>query len=141
MTKATRGSKTLSLPAGICLGVGVSTVSTLLITAILAGMVQSAKIAPGSLSYGVMLLLMVSSILGALVSSGCIKQKRMIICLETSACYLAVLICITALFFDGMYKGVPVTALLVMGGGIIGGLLPAGQGRSPKTHKRKKRYG
>lgn len=141
MKKTQKSTQAQSLPLGIGMGLGVSVVCTLVIAAVLALLISSGKLAPAAMSVGVMALLMLSSVIGAMVSAGKVKSKRLIVCMATALCYFAVLLCTTALLFDGMYQGVPVTALVVMGGGLIAGLLPAGQGSGANHHKRKKRYG
>lgn len=141
MGKKNMSKQEKTIPVGIGIGVGISVISSLVIAAILAAMIASGRISPSSQSYGTLILLMASSIIGSAVSAMQIKSKRMIICLATALCYFLVLLCITALFFDGMYQGVPVTGLVVMGGGIIAGMLPTGQARSNKSRKRKKHYG
>lgn len=141
MSKAQKGTQSKSIPIGIGIGTGVSIASTLAAAAVLALLIASNKLAPTAMRYGVMVLLMVSSIIGAMVSNAKVKSKRIVVSMVTALCYFVTLLCITALLFDGMYQGVPATAMVIMGGGLIAGLLPSGQGSARHSRKRKKRYG
>ena len=137
---ATAGSvKTLS--GSVAKGTTISLLVTLTMIAILALVIKSGKLSQEAMGYGVLVLLMVSSVVGAISASKSVSYPKMMVCLLTTICYLISLLCITALFFDGMYRGVPATALVVIAGGIIAGCIPAGQGSGTKRQKRKKRYG
>lgn len=63
-----------------------------------------------------MVLLIVSSFAGAMISFGRIKRQRMLVCIVSGVIYFAILMSITALFFGGQYSAVGTTALLVLAG-------------------------
>ncbi len=131
----------ISLPAGIGAGVGVSVILSLGMAAILAMLIGKESLAPQSMGYGVLVILMVSSLLGAFVACIMVKGKRMLVSLATAAGYLLALLCITALFFGGQYHGVGVTALVVIGGGMVSALAGAGKPSSGKKKRVKRFYG
>lgn len=140
MGKGRKAGKQKSLPVSIGIGISVSLLLTLIAAFMLAILIESGKISVKAMGYGVMIMLMTSSFLGAIIASRQIISKTMIVSIITSTCYFIALLCTTALFFDGMYRGIPATALVVFAGGLIAGLLPKGQGGATKMRKRKKRY-
>lgn len=141
MGKKLTANKTISIPGSIAVGTAVSMIVTLIAAAILAVLIESGKLSPEAMGYGVFALLMVSSVVGAIFASKQFEFKKMIVSMLTAMCYFVSLLCITALFFDGVFGGVPVTALVVIAGGLVAGFVPTRQGKSVKNRKRKKRYG
>lgn len=141
MTKGTIAAKSKSAPGSIAFGATVSLVITLIAAAIVAALIESGKISSRGMGYAVMIILMVSSLAGSLIASKRSATKKIIITVFTALCYLVELLCITALLFDGEYKGIPATALVVVSGGIVAGLIPNKQGNGVKVRKRKWHYG
>ncbi len=128
-----------SMPAGLAVGGCVSLGTTLLLAAGLAKLVDMEILAWENIGYGIMLLLLLSSFLGAMTAFARIKRQRLLVCLVSGGIYLALLLSITALFFGGQYEAVGVTALLVLGGsgaaallGLCGG---KGRGRFKPRHR------
>ena len=112
-----------SLPAGLAIGAVCSLAATLILTAIL------------KVGYGIMVLLIVSSFAGAMISFGRIKRQRMLVCIVSGVIYFAMLMSMTALFFGGQYSAVGTTALLVLAGSGAAALLGLRQGRGSKRTK------
>lgn len=90
-----------SLPAGLAIGAVCSLVATLILTAILAKLVEAETLPVEKVGYGIMVLLIVSSFAGAMISFGRIKRQRMLVCIVSGVIYFAILMSITALFFGG----------------------------------------
>ena len=105
-----------SLPAGLAIGAVCSLAATLVLTAILAKLVEAETLPVEKVGYGIMVLLIVSSFAGAMISFGRIKRQRMLVCIVSGVIYFAILMSITALFFGGQYSAVGTTALLVLAG-------------------------
>ena len=83
--------------------------------------------------YGITLIMILSSATGsALFMRG---QKSIAAALLFAGTFWALLLAITALFFDGMYHGITVTLLLILGGG----LLPLFTGKRTKSRPYSKR--
>ena len=141
LKKGTNAAKSKSAPWSIALGATVSLSITLSAAAIVAALIQSNKLSPEVIGYAVMIILIVSSLAGSMVAGKRSVTKKMIICVLTAACYFVALLCITAMFFGGTYKGISVTALVVASGSIAAGLIPIQQGSGVKTRKTKWRYG
>lgn len=127
--------KSSSLPAGLAMGGITSLGITLLLAALLAKLLETETIAEENIGYGIMILLLTASALGALVSFSKVKRQRLLVCLLSGLVYLAILLSITALFFGAQYEAVGVTALLVIGGSLVAGLLGLREKRGGKRHK------
>ena len=111
-----------SLPVGLAIGATCSLAATLILTAILAKLVEAETLPVEKIGYGIMALLIVSSFAGAMIAFGRIKRQRM-------------LVSVTALFFGGQYSAVGTTALLVLAGSGTAALLGLRQGRGTKRTK------
>ena len=124
-----------SLPVGLAIGATCSLAATLILTAILAKMVESETLPVEKIGYGIMALLMVSSFAGAMIAFGRIKRQRMLVCIVSGVIYFAMLMSMTALFFGGQYSAVGTTALLVLAGSGTAALLGLRQRRGTKRTK------
>ena len=125
------------IPIGLGIGLAISIVTTLLGTAIGAWLISSEKIGEGSTGYITVLILLLSSILGAWFAIQTIKQNRLLFCLSSGGIYFLTLLAITALFFGGMYSGVGESALVISAGAFSVALL--GLREQKRTKKRKKK--
>lgn len=114
-TKINTG-KAASMPGGLALGAGVSVAVTLVLSAIIAKLVQMEVLRQDQIGYAVMVLLITASSLGAAIAQGKVKHQRVLVCMLSGLIYYVILICITALFFGGQYTGFGVTGLLILGG-------------------------
>ena len=126
-----------SLPGGLAVGGMVSLLVTILLLILLCKLIDVNKIRWEDVGYGVLVVLLSASFLGALVSCRKIKRQYLFVSLLCGTVYFALLLCITALFFGGQYEGMTVTALLVFGGSGAAGLvcLGKGRGRRRKTYR------
>lgn len=127
--------KAVSMPAGLAVGGAISLGMTLALAGILAKMVETEALAEENIGYGTMILLLISSMLGAMVSSGKIKRQRLLVCALSGVVYMGILLSITALFFGGQYEAVGVTALLVMGGSMTAAFVGLNGKRGGKRRK------
>lgn len=127
--------RALSMPAGLALG-GVSSLTmTILLSAVLSKLVDAETLSEENIGYGVMVLLLVASFAGSLISSARIKHQRMLVCLLSGIIYFGILLSITALFFGGQYEAVGVTAILVLGGSITAAFVGLRENRGGKRRK------
>jgi hypothetical protein len=85
------------------------------------------------LDYGIMLIIMIASALGS--TQFLRMQKSIAAALLFTCSFWALLLAVTGLFFDGMYHGVAVTLLLILGGA----MLPALTGRRTKSRQYSRR--
>lgn len=128
-----------SMPGGLAIGAAISLVVTILLAAMLAKLIEGQTIAEENMGYGVMVILLAASFLGAMASYGKIKRQRVIVCLLSGALYFGILLSITALFFGGQYEAVGVTGLLVLCGSGAAALL--GLHGNSKGRRRKIKVG
>ena len=128
-----------SVPNGLLLGGLTSLSITLLMTAGLTTVIEKEMLEQSNIGYGVMVMLLVASFLGAIVSSRTIKHRNLAMCLLSGVVYVVILMAITALFFGGQYQAVGVTSFLIFGGSAAAGLLEVKKGRERGRNKKKHR--
>lgn len=112
-----------TMPMGVTLGVSVSLLITIVLAAVLTWGAIEGKVAEKTIGYMTMGILLISSILGTLLSALKIQRRRMLVCCVTGGVYYLVLLGGTAVFFGGNYRGTGVTGGLVLLGSLISGLL------------------
>lgn len=118
----------ISKPASIALGVATSVVVTMLSSFALAWFVSKERLPEDSLEYAVMLVTIASSVIGGLVATGGVKERKLLVSILSGVGYYIVLLACTALFFEGQYSGVALTgALALLGSGIVGILKTMGR--------------
>ena len=133
-------AKAMTIPAGLTLGVGTA----LAVTGIGAGLgawaVLRGMISEGVIGYLAMVILLLSSAAGAAVAAGTIQRLRGQMCLAAGSGYLLSLLAVTAAFFGGQYRGMGVTALMVLCGSVLVILLAPG-GKNRAGCRRRKKHG
>jgi len=131
--------RALTIPGGLALGAAVSLGITLLASAFLAWLVDSEKMPWENIGYGIMVLLLSASFLGAMAAYHRVKRQRLMVCLLSGVLYLGILLSLTALFFGGQFDAIGITAALVMGASTAAGLLglhPEQGGRGGRKRRR-----
>lgn len=123
-----------SIPVGLAYGAMVATAVTLLLSAITAKLIDQELIGWEKTGYAVLVILLIASCLGAMVTAGKVKRQKLLMCLAAGGMYYGILLAATALFFGGQYSGVIETGLLIL----CGSLLAAFTG-SPRKKTRKTR--
>lgn len=121
--KQKMAGRTSSMPAGLLLGGAASFAVTVICAAVIAKLVDTEVMEEQMIGYGIIVLLILSSFVGAMISSGKTKRKRLVTCLASGVVYFGILMAITTLFFGGQYSAVGVTALLVFCGSVLAVLL------------------
>ena len=109
---------TMSIPAAVGVGTVISTIVMLIGAIVIALLISNELISDQSMDYGVLALTMLSAILGCSVSNVVAKRRLLIVSVCTAVTFLLVLISITAIFYGGQYSAIPVTALVILGGGV-----------------------
>ena len=74
-------------------------------------------------------ILLTSAIIGSWIAMKKAKHKRIQISLLTGTGYYLSLLAVTALFFDGQYTAMGVTALLILGGSLAAAVAEEGSSR------------
>lgn len=105
-----------SMPAGLAMG----WIAEMLITAaaclLLAMLILNGRAGWEAMGYGVMVILLLSSYLGAAISCKLIERRKLLVCAISGAVYLLTLLAIVILFFDGSFGAVWAPAMLIAGG-------------------------
>ena len=125
------------LPKSLGISMIVSVGSALIGSAVGTWLLSSEKIEERNIGYITMILLLVSSFLGALVATRLINEKRMLVCLCAGGVYLLSLWGITALFFGGIYSGVGESALVILAGVLSVALIALKGNKSAKKRIKK----
>ncbi len=129
--------RAVSLPAGMAFGAGISIAITLTGAAGLAKMLDLGKIQWMNVGYGIMIIILLSSFLGAVCAYHRVKSKRILVCSLSGVIYLVLLLSATALFFGGQYEAVGVTSALILAGSGTAVLLGMREKRGGNRRKRK----
>lgn len=131
----------MSMPAGLAVGGVWSLAITIVLSALIAKLIDGEIIAQGSIGYFVIGILLSASITGSLQAFRKIKRRRMFVCLISGMIYFCVLLSITALCFGGQYQGIGVTGLVVLCGSCCAGLMglrekkQGRKGKIPALHR------
>ena len=125
------------IPKAIAIGTIVGVITTLILSSLGAYAMDAEIIGEGSYSYISVVTLFISSVAGALMSIGISKKKRLPICLLVGVAYFLSLVSITALFYNGAYKGIGETMLVIAAGVISVGLLGLRAGNKAKNKIRR----
>lgn len=129
-----------SIPIGVGIGVLISLLITILGATVVAWLILTGRIAEGNIGYGSIVILLLSSGIGAYTAWKLIKHQRLLVCMVQSAVYYLVLLGCTALFFGGQYQGMGVTALVVLAGCGSVILLGLRREKKGKIHLQKTRF-
>ena len=130
----------VSIPKGMFYSGVVSLILTLLLTGILAILVEREVVEERNIGYGIMVILIVTSYISAMTAWNKIKHRRMMICLLSGIVYCVILLSITARFFGGQYGSVWETMLLIFCGSMLAVLLGGKQNADKKIGKIRKMY-
>jgi len=135
MAKAmNRTGKIKTVPAGLAIAASASMITTLIFTAMIANFLNTEKITWEQAGYWIMGMLFAASFIGGKVGISAIGHQQFMISAMTGFVYWGMLLCITALFFGGLFDAVGVTA------GIIGaGSCSAALHTKPISQKRRKK--
>ena len=111
--------RALSMPAGFAIGTCISLGMTLLLSALLAKLISSEKLEWEKVGYGIMIILLITSVVGAKSTCVMIKRRKLMSCMIAGVLYWLGLITITALFFGGQYDGVGITGVIILCGSAL----------------------
>lgn len=128
-----------TIPVGLLTGGGTALASTLILTAVLAKLMDGEILPQENIGYGVMVLLLLSAFLGSAVACKRVKRQYLLTAALSGVVYVLLLLSITALFFGGQYSAVGVTILLVFCGSLLAAMLFSREGKGGKARKPKLR--
>lgn len=131
--KRKMSGKDMSLPVGIICGVIASLVVTLIGALAVSYMVIKEMVSMDSIGLGVMCIAALATACGAWIASLLSNKNKLLNCGLTALAYYLMLLSVNAVFFDGIFTGMGITALMILLGAGIS-LLP---GLRKKTGKSK----
>jgi len=134
-----RSGTAYSMTSGVSIGVVISVCITLVGSWLLGKLLDAEKLRWEQIGYWIMLLIFLSTNIGASVAINKIKVKRMVSGSLTGCIYFLVLLITTALFFDGQYEAIWETLGLIAGGSILPALTKA-RGSTAKNKKDRRGY-
>lgn len=114
--------KACSIPVGLLYGNLISLLVTMVLSVLLAFLLDHEKIKWDVIGYGILFTILISSYVGSKASHRKIKRQQLLVCSMSGLLYWGTLLLITALFFGGKYEAVGVTGLLVAGGSVCAGI-------------------
>lgn len=129
--------RALSMPAGFAIGLCFSLCATLILSAILAKFVSAEKLEWETIGYGIMMILLITSVIGAKATCMMIKRRKLISCMLAGLFYWLALLITTALFFGGQYSGMGVTGLIILCGSALVCLLELRGEKGRKANSRR----
>lgn len=130
--------RAMSIPAGIAISGAVSMGATLLMSLLLASMLDSERMTWEQAGYWIMVMLFVSSFAGAKTGMIAIRHQRLAVSLMSGCLYWGLLLCFTALFFGGNYGAVPETAAVITAGSCCAAMLSLPKKRKGRGRRKKR---
>ena len=127
--------RAMSVPGGIAAGTGVSLCATMVLSLVVAWLVERGILRQENVGYGVMGVLLLASMWGSAVAKGKVERKKNVVCMATGCCYFLCLLGMTAAVFGGQYSAVGVTGLLILGGSVVVALMGSGVRRRGKWRR------
>ena len=128
--------KTMGIPSGIAIGTLISLVVSIVGAAVSAWLVSSEKIGEGGIGYAALVVVALAAVSGAWFSTSVIKRLRLQMCLLSGGCYFLCLLAVTALFFEGQYRGIGSVVIAILCGCGIVALAPMKKNQFKSKRKR-----
>lgn len=113
-----------TIPVGLGIGLLVSFLTTMVLTALAAYLIIAEITPQDSIGYWAIGILLVSTIAGSLTAVKYIQRLKLQVSFLSALCYYGLLLAITALFFGGQYRGMGTAGITVL----IGAAASAGMG-------------
>ncbi len=108
--------RTISVPAGVVLGVVAGVAVMLLGAVLLAYLIINERLGMEAMGIGTAVITALSTAAGAWVACAVVKQKKLMVAGLVAIAFFLVLLGITATFFDGLFADVGITALMILVG-------------------------
>ena len=131
--------RTSSVPGGLAAGGFISMLATMLITAVLALLLENERMDWDAVGYGIAGMILLSAYLGAVTAWKRIRRQRLMICMMSGLVYWGSLLSVTALFFGGQFEAVGVTVLLIAGGCLCA-VMTGAERKRPSGRAGKRKY-
>ena len=115
--------RTISIQMGIIWSAAISLCSTVLAILLLGWLVSEEKIKWEDVGYGIMVITLLSSFLGALIACIKVRRRMLLVSMVSGILYLGVLLSIAELFFGGVSSETWIISGMIMSGSLCAGLL------------------
>lgn len=139
-SKVARSVAPSGVPYAVLKGTMASLGITVLGAMLMSWLILRETLKETAIGYSAMGILLLSSLIGASVSSGKMESKRMITSALTGCVYAVILLIANALLYKGGYEGVGATLLIVFGGSIAADILNPGHGKRTGSSKRRRKH-
>ncbi len=132
-------TKASNIPMALAVSTAVSMSITLLAAASMTFLIAGETLQLESSDVAVLGILLLASLAGSWVAIKGAGEKPWLLGLLSGGLYYLLLLCCTALFFDGQYQGLGATALAVLGGslGAVLFTMRKGSGKGKRRYRRK----
>lgn len=124
-----------SVPVCILSGTVISVLVTVVCAGVVSALIHRELLSENSVGYAALVLLMVSAYLGALMACKSGQGIKLMISAVSGLSYFLLLIGMTALFFEGKYTGIGVTAMVIFCGAALAAFPKKEHKRVGKRHK------
>ena len=128
-----------SIPVGLAYGWLAETICMLLCCVVLSVLVLGGKLKWEMSDYGIMVMLLLCSYIGASVSSDLVQHRKLMICLLSGGLYILTVIGIMTLFFGAQYSAVGTSSLLILGGSLVSALVHSAEKKKRGGGRRKRK--
>ena len=115
--------RTISIQMGIIWSATISLCCTILAILLLGWLVSEEKIKWEDVGYGIMVISLLSSFLGALIACIKVGRRMLLVSMVSGIMYLGVLLSIAELFFGGVSSETWIISGVIMSGSLCAGLL------------------
>lgn len=129
-----------SMPAGLAFGWMAELLVTAAACLLLAMLILNGRAGWEAMGYGVMVILLLSSYLGAAISCKLVERRKLLVCALSGAIYLLTLMAIVVLFFDGSFDAIWATAMLIAGGAAAAALMHCHEAPEKSRRRKKRRH-
>ena len=106
--------KGLSIPAGIVFGVFAALAFAMLGALLLALLVMKETVPMSGIGVGAMVIVFAAAVFGCWLASVLTNGKKLLVCALTGIAFFLILLSITAVFFDGVFEGIGISAVLIL---------------------------
>ena len=131
---------TRNLGIAIAAGAAICVITALVLLSVFAWLIANAYISEDVSSFVCTGVLIVSTIAGTLTATMKSKEKALWISLITALNFGIILLSCNAIFFDGIYDGVFVTLVCIVGSAICTVLLNTQKSRKRKQHVKRGKW-
>lgn len=126
------------IPVGIGIAMLYAMAVMLAGTLVLTWLLSTERIQEGAISYGVMIVLILSA--GAASGAAIYHVRQNVLPVSVGTCFslIIVLLGMNALFYDGNYDGVGATTIMILSTGIAVAMVALKYLNKPKTYHKKR---